>query len=361
VRSFRLAPEWARQDAVILVWPHSHSDWASANNGRQLESINKTYIEMSRYISRHQKLILVAYDTKHKQHIHHTLTLSNIKQDNVVYVEILTNDTWVRDYGPIITHSEAVDPDIDDSNSQATLLNFSFNAWGRKYNHKHDSLFNQNLIQKLSITTASLEIDLVLEGGNLEVNHQGELLSSSTCFKRKTSDQNIELASLEHDFETWFCKNVQWIHDVTLNGDDTDGHIDTLARYCNDDIIVYSAPGNKSDPNNNALHSLADQLKNLKRDTSNNFELIPLPLPEPLFTDGNQLPATYANFLITNEYVLVPVFNDKQDSYALKTIDDLFPSRQIIDIDSTILIQQYGGIHCASMHIPASISYEDNF
>lgn len=350
--SFRLAPEWARQDTIILVWPHLHSDWARTNHGQQLVTIDKTYIEMSRYISRGQKLLVVAYDAKHKLHIQNALTLNNINQENIVYVEIPTNDTWVRDYGPIVVDSSGVD-----DSQQATLLNFTFNAWGNKFNHDQDNLFNQQLIEKLAISTPSVEIDFILEGGNLEVNQQGELLSSSTCFKRKASDQNKELAVIEDDFETWFCNHTHWIHNVTLHGDDTDGHIDTLARFCNDDIIVFSARGNKSDPNNNALDSLEQQLKNLRRDNANSFEFVPLPLPEPIFFDGNQLPASYANFLITNDRVLVPVFNDKQDSYALKEIDNLFPSREIIDIDSTALIQQYGGIHCASMHLPVDISY----
>jgi agmatine/peptidylarginine deiminase len=364
VGSFRLAPEWARQEAVILVWPHTHSDWANASNDRQLITIDKTYIEMSRYISRGQKLILVTYDAEHKQHIQNALTLNNINQDNIVFVEIPTNDTWVRDYGPIIVEPDAIDTNHQaylHANLQANLLDFTFNAWGNKYSYNLDNLFNQNLIQELAISIPNLEIDLVLEGGNLEINSQGELLSSSTCFKRKAADENTKLSTLERNFETWFCQKTQWIHDVTINGDDTDGHIDTLARFCSDDIIAYSAPGIKSDPNNNALHSLADQLKNLKRDAVNNFELVPLPLPEPIFHDGDQLPASYANFLITNNQVLVPVFNDKQDTIALKVIDDLFPTREIIDIDSTTLIQQYGGIHCASMHLPTCISYEDSF
>ena len=354
--SFRLAPEWARQDAVILVWPHLSSDWADASNSHQLKAIDQTYIEMSRYISRGEKLFLVAYNAKHKQHIQNALTHNRIPQDNIVFIEIPTNDTWVRDYGPIIVEPESVNAN-EDTTLQPILLNFTFNAWGNKYKHNHDNLFNQNLIQQLSISTPSREIDFVLEGGNLEINNHGELLSSNTCFKRNPSDQNEELDSIERDFEKWFCNKLLWIHDVILQGDDTDGHIDTLARFCNDDVIVYSALGNKSDPNNEALDSLAKQLNKLKRDTTSSFELVPLPLPDPIFHAGNQLPASYANFLITNEHVLVPVFNDKQDTYALKVLEELLPAREIIDVDCTTLIQQYGGIHCASMHLPSCISY----
>lgn len=353
--SFRLAPEWARQDAVILVWPHTHSDWANASNEQQLEAIDATYIEMSRYISRDEKLFLVAYNAQHQQHIQHALALNDINQDNIVFIVIPTNDTWVRDYGPIVVEQDAINTNQQDTQ----LLDFTFNAWGNKYEHDDDNAFNHNLIQQLSISTPKIEIDFVLEGGNLEINTQGELLSSSACFKRIPYNKNQALNTIQGNFLEWFCNKLLWIHDVALQGDDTDGHIDTLARFCNDDFIVYSAQGNKSDPNNIALESLTNQLNNHKRESTNKYELTPLPLPEPIFINGKQLPASYANFLITNKHVLVPVFNDKQDTSTLKLLDELFPSREIIDIDSRALLTQYGGIHCASMQLPACISYED--
>ena len=341
--SHRLAPEWARQDAVILVWPHSHSDWANSDNRSQLEAIEKTYIELSRYISRHQKLILVAYNLAHQQYIQKTLSNHGTKQENVIFIEIATNDTWVRDYGPI-----AVKSDIE-----LKILDFKFNAWGNKYAHEDDDAFNQRFKQKINNDLPIQNINFVLEAGNLEINDQGILLCSSSCLTRKPHQQEISLNSLEHDFENWFgCNQVLWLDDVMLNGDDTDGHIDTLARYCADEIIAYTAVGNNSDPNNEALNSLFSQLKIMQQSQAIISELVPLPSPKPIFDNGNQLPATYANFLITNNYIFVPVFNDQQDNYALKTIDDLFPEHEIIDIESNTLIQQYGGIHCATMQIP---------
>ena len=336
--SFRLAPEWVRQDAVILVWPYSNSDWKN-----HIDEIESTYIELSRYIARHQKLLLIAYDKVHVIHIQKTLAHNNVTQKNIEFIDIPTNDTWVRDYGPVVVRS----------GSESIFLDFKFNAWGNKYIHESDNLFNQAFKKKLNVRAQYQSINFILEAGNLEINSKGTLLTSSTCFKRNSLQENKSLMQLENNFEEWFgCSKVLWIDDVVLKGDDTDGHIDTLARYCDDDLLVYSVSINNSDPNHDLLESLMLQLKTIKQNTSDISELIPLPMPKPIFSGGRQLPATYTNFLITNKCVYVPVFNDQQDNYALKTIDELFPAHEIIDIESNALIQQYGGIHCATMQVP---------
>lgn len=336
--SYRLAPEWARQDAVILIWPHSRSDWID-----QLDAIENTYLELSRYISRHQNLILVAYDEAHQQKIETVLSKHSINQNNIIFLVIATNDTWVRDFGPIYV----------EANYTKKMLNFTFDAWGGKYSHTLDNEFNQVFKQKINGHTSCLDIDFVLEGGNLEINDQSILLSASSCFKRETIKKTINIENIESKFNAWFgCNKILWINDVQIIGDDTGGHIDTLVRFCKNDVIAYSAQGHHTDSNNECLQHLEHQVKFFKKSESCIAEIVPLPSPAPIFKAHKQLPATYTNFLITNKYVFVPVFNDKQDNFALRIIDDLFPSREIIDIESKTLIQQYGGIHCATMQIP---------
>lgn len=335
---YRLAPEWARQDAVILIWPHPNSDWLE-----QLNAIEKTYVELSRYISRYQKLVLITYNEAHQQNIEDLLSKHCVEQENIIFLDITTDDTWVRDFGPIYV----------ESNNDLKMLNFTFNAWGGKYSHQHDNAFNSIFKQKINNHITSLDIDFVLEGGNLEVNSQSVLLSSSSCFKRSTTEILINTEFIETKFHEWFgCEKTLWINDVVLAGDDTGGHIDTLVRFCKDDVIAYTAQGHHADPNSEHLQTLEHQIKMLHNDEPSISEIVPLPCPLPIFKNSNQLPATYANFLITNKQVFVPVFNDKQDNNSLKIIDDLFPSREIIDIESNALIQQYGGIHCATMQIP---------
>ena len=334
----RLAPEWERQDAIIIVWPHLHSDWT-----RHLAVIEKTYLELSKHICRHQRLIVVAYDEAHLLHIREKLNHSSVHTGNVTYVTIATNDTWVRDYGPVYISS----------NNDLSILDFKFDAWGQKYNYARDNAFNTKLIEQLNLNISYKPIDQVLEAGNIEVNNKGELLCSISCLNRNNNESVTHVSQLEEKFSDWFGINkTYWIDEVQLKGDDTDGHIDTLARFCTDDIIAYSATGKQSDVNNEALNQLAIQLKSICKQSNNRIGLAPLPLPKPIFLSAKQLPATYINFLITNETVLVPVFNDQQDNNALKLIDELFPSRQIIDIASSTLIQQFGGIHCATMQVP---------
>ncbi len=336
-----LAPEWERQDAIIMVWPHPHSDWI--NN---LEAIEETYLNLSGHICKQQCLIVVAYDYVHLQHVQQKIAVQSIDSKNILFVTVPTNDTWVRDYGPIFICA----------NDKSIMLDFKFDAWGEKYSYEHDNVFNVKLIEQLNINASYENIDQILEAGNIEINNSSELLCSSTCFRRGCNAAFINLAALEQKITDWLgSSKIYWIDAVRLEGDDTDGHIDTLARYCADRSIVYSAIGHPNDVNNKSLNLLEAQLKSINKKSNNRLDLIPLPLPSPIFISNKQLPATYTNFLIANETVLVPVFKDHQDDYALNVFADLFPTREVIGIESTALIQQFGGLHCAAMQIPAGI------
>lgn len=338
--SSRLVPEWQRQDAIIIVWPHPYSDWID-----NLVAIEKTYLELTYCISRHQRLILVAHDAVHELHIRHRLEGQSINSGNITFTTIPTDDVWIRDYGPICTVSD----------NGLNVLDFVFDGWGQKYRHEQDNAFNARLIKRSGLKGLHSHVDQVLEAGNIEINGRGELLCSSLCFRRNGDIPDFDTGQLEKKFAAWFGSvETYWIDDVRLQGDDTDGHIDTLARFCTDDVMVYSAPGHKNDANNEALKQLAMQLHSIKK-RNNKIELVPLPLPDPIFLSGKQLPASYTNFLITNKSVLVPTFNDKRDGHALKVLEELLPTREIVEIDSTVLIQQRGGLHCATMQLPENI------
>ena len=334
----RLASEWERQDAIIIVWPHAYSDWAHT-----LDHIEVTYLELCKYICRQQGIVLVACDNAHESHIKQKLNAASINCKNITFVTIPTNDTWVRDYGPVCTGS----------GTGQTLLDFEFDGWGQKYDHALDNAFNARLVEHQELKVSYRSVNQVLEAGNIEINSHGELLCSRTCFRQNGSALHTDLIRLEDQLGSWLgCSKIHWLDGIQLEGDDTRGHIDTLARFCANDIIVYSASRNRNDANHTIAARLAMQLETIRKQSCNRFELVPLPLPDPMFRSGQQLPATYTNFLITNNTVLVPVFNDKWDDYALRIIDELFPDREIVDIESNALIQQFGGLHCATIQIP---------
>lgn len=334
----RLASEWERQDAIIIVWPHSHSDWAHT-----LNQIEVTYLNLCKYIGRQQDIILVAYDNAHVLHIQQKLGAASVDCQNITFATIPTNDIWVRDYGPVCVGS----------GTGQTLLDFEFDGWGQKYECSLDNAFNTKLFGHLKPMASYRSASQVLEAGNIEINSHGELLCSRTCFRRNSRTLHTDLVRLEEQLGKWLeCSKIHWLDTIQLAGDDTHGHVDTLARFCTNDIIVYSASCNRHDANHAQSARLAMQLAIIRKQSCNRFELVPLPLPDPMFRSGQQLPATYTNFLITNHTVLVPVFNDKRDNHALRTLDELFPDREIIDIESNALIQQSGGIHCATKQIP---------
>ena len=334
----RLAPEWERQDAIVIVWPHPYSDWAP-----RLEQIEPVYLQICKYVGKHQSIILIAYNKAHALDIGNMLSAAGIGCENVSFASIPTNDTWIRDYGPVCTVS----------GHRKFLLDFQFDGWGQKYNWQLDNAVNANLVKNLRFKASYLCIDQVLEAGNIEINGQGELLCSRTCFERDGPQPDTEFTQLEKQLEHRLgCRKVHWLDQVQLAGDDTCGHVDTLARFCTNDIIAYSACQNPKDVNHETLGQLSMQLLEINKQGGNRFELVPLQMPDPIFLNGQQLPATYTNFLITNDCVLVPVFHDRQDDCTLKLMDELFPDREIVDIESGTLIRQRGGLHCAAMQIP---------
>ena len=304
---------------------------------------NPSICKYANISAKHQAIILIAYDEAHALDIRNKLSAAGISCGNVSFVTISTNDTWIRDYGPVCTVS----------GHRKFLLDFQFDGWGQKYNWQLDNAVTAHLVKDLGFRATHQSIDQVLEAGNIEINGRGELLCSRTCFERSHPLSDTGLTKLEEQFEHRLgCRKVLWLDQVQLAGDDTCGHVDTLARFCTNDIIAYSACKNPKDVNHETLGRLSMQLAEINRQGCNSFELVPLQLPDPVSLNGRQLPATYANFLITNNCVLVPVFHDRQDDCTLKLMDELFPDREIVDIESGALIRQRGGLHCAAMQIP---------
>ncbi len=344
--SFCFPAEWAPQSAVMLTWPHDKSDWAP-----HLNSVEPVFVEIARHISQRQGLLIVARDETHKDHIRHCLSQAGIDADTCQLYQIPSNDTWARDHGPIGVYTEG----------KLHLLNFIFNAWGGKFPaHKDDAISRQLQQQGAFGDTPLLSQDLVLEGGALETDGQGTLLAVRRSLIDPARNPCLSQAQIESSLNRILgIRRFLWLDRGGLAGDDTDGHIDTLARFSSKNQILYQGCDNPDDPNHGELQAMAEELRRLKTDSGGPYRLSALPSPHPIYDEkGQQLPASYANFLIINGAVLVPTYGDQADKIALATIGQAFPEREIIGINCLPIIRQYGSLHCLTMQIPAVLDVD---
>ncbi len=340
----RFPPEWAAQSAVLIAWPFEKGDFS-----RWLADVEKTYEDIALAVSSRQKLIIACRDQDHRLRIEDRLSLRQANMGHIVLVEIPYNDVWVRDTAPLTV----------ETGDGAKLLDFRFNGWGNKYEHGDDARLARNLYNTGILGKPPMEaVDFVLEGGSLETDGEGSLLTTTRCLLNPNRNPDYSQAQIEEKLKSAFgLKRILWLHHGYAEGDDTDAHVDTLARFCAPDVIAHTACADQEDPLYGDLKAMEDELKTLRTATGKPYRLVSLPIPQPIHNeDGERLPATYANFLIINGAVLVPVYGDPADEIALARLADCFPGREIVGIPSIALIRQFGSIHCMTMQFPRSIS-----
>lgn len=338
-----LPPEWAPQSGVMLTWPHSHSDWQHI-----LAEVDRVYCELATQISRREQALIVAYDQQHRDHIERLLQQAQVETHKLRFAICKSNDSWARDHGPITVIE----------NGQPVLLDFIFNGWGGKYASDLDNGLTHALQQQGCFHALTVEpIDMVLEGGSIDANGQGLLLTTSNCLLTDTRNPGLSRAQIETALKNHLgIHTVLWLEHGHLAGDDTDSHIDTLARFCNDNTIAYTVTTDRNDEHFDGLQKMEQELKTCVQALEQPMRLVALPLPPAQYNpDGKRLPATYANFLIINEAVLVPTYGAGTDAEALAILQDCFPEREIIGIDCLPLIQQFGSLHCVTMQFPAGV------
>lgn len=312
----RLPAEWEPQDAVLLAWPHEKTDWAPV-----LKEAQQTFDHIALAVERFQRVIRVAPDA----------------------FNLPTDDTWARDFGPITI----------EENGAPFLLDFTFNGWGNKFPAEQDNRITQALHQLGAFgNTPMRSIDLVLEGGSIESDGEGTLLTTAECLLNPNRNPNLSKEQIETALRNELgADTILWLNHGALLGDDTDAHIDTLARLAPERTIVYTACDDPADEH-------YDELKKMERELEAfpDYRLLPLPWPSPKYDDeGHRLPATYANYLVINGAVLVPTYNDPADDSALAVVQKAFSDREIIGIDCSTLILQHGSLHCVTMQIPKGV------
>lgn len=343
--NYFLPPEWHSQRGVMLTWPHRDSDWASS-----LEQVEPVFVEIARHIIAREELIISCFDEAHRQHI--KALLSSSDSSRLHFYIVPSDDTWARDHGPItvIARSEKHDEAI-----QKVLLDFIFNGWGNKFSAVRDNQVSKQLYQQGTFGEVEFcPIDFVLEGGSIEVDGQGTLLTTRRCLLAKTRNPLLSQTEIENTLKDFLgIKRFLWLEHGFLAGDDTDSHIDTLARFTDAKTICYVSCDDPKDPHYAELNQMAEELQRFEDYQGNPYRLVKLPWPSPKYhAKGQRLPATYANFLIINDAILVPIYRDEKDVEALKQLQICFPDREVIGIDCLPLIEQGGSLHCVTMQLP---------
>ncbi|MBR4192125.1 MAG: agmatine deiminase family protein [Prevotella sp.] len=323
---WRLPAEWEPQEGVQLTWPHAGTDWAPI-----LNDIIVVYHSMAREIARRERLIVVAPEDAAR---------------DCVKIICPTNDTWARDHGFI---------SLVDDNGHRRLLDYKFNGWGEKFEASLDNAINRRLYDLGEIAGEySDNLDFVLEGGSIESDGRGTIFTTSQCLLAPHRNQPMTKAEIEERLRRDLCaERVLWIDYGNLIGDDTDGHIDTIVRVCPDDTLLYMGCDNPEDEQYEDLRKMEAQLQSFRTLEGKPYRLMKLPMPHPIYDGEDRLPATYANFLIINDAVLCPTYNQPDiDSEALRIIAKAFPDREIIGIDCCPVICQHGSLHCCTMQFP---------
>lgn len=327
----------------MLTWPHAHSDWAE-----NLGAIEAVYIALAREISAHERVLIACHDQDHRTIVRRQLAAAGADMQRIALHAAASNDTWARDHGPITVNI----------NGEWRLLDFRFNGWGEKYAHALDDAITDHLHRAGAFGDTPLEaIDLVLEGGSIEVDGQGTLLTTTRCLLAPNRNPGLDQRELEnHLRQRLGVERILWLQHGDIPGDDTDGHIDILARFCDPRTITYVTSKQSQDACHAELKAMAQQLEGFRSATGAPYHLVPLPSPAPIYDrHGKRLPATYANFAIINDAVLVPTYNDAADEQACARLASCFPRRKLVTIDARALIRQYGSIHCALMQLPAGV------
>jgi len=336
----RLPAEWEEQDGVLMAWPHEDTDWAP-----DLHSVQQVTIAIAKEIVRYEPVLLVAPDIDDAGR---SMTDAGLAPERIRLFKVPTNDTWARDFGPLIVFEDKT----------PLVLDFRFNGWGLKFRSDLDNQITRRLAASGAFGASQIEtMGLILEGGSIESDGKGTILTTSNCLL--SPNRNPQLS--RGDIEAFLCRvlgarRILWIENGHLAGDDTDSHVDTLARFCPDDTIIYTECDDTSDEHYEAMTAMADELKSFRTLDGRPYRLLGLPWPEAVYDeDGRRLPATYANFLIINGAVLAPLYGGRNDSAAVEVISRAFPKREVIGVHCRPLLPGHGSLHCITMQIPKGV------
>ena len=331
--NYQLLPEWTQQDAVMLVWPDQNTDWQP-----WLDDVQNVYLKIIESLNQASTNVVLLV---RNGEIKNCLAKLN-KSSQVLIVKTDFNDTWIRDYGFLsCAHGSSLRP-----------IEFVFNGWGQKFDAAKDNQINQHVLSQLCQQPIK-SFELVVEGGALEIDQDGTLLSTELCLTNPKRNGHKSMVAYQQDFQNFLgAKKSIILQNGHLDGDDTDGHIDTLVRFTPDKGLVIQSAFNRTDDSH--FQGLAALVKECQQ-VLPTHQIFELPLPHIVNSRGDRLPASYANFLISNQYILCPVYQQTEDKLAMQVMQKAYPEFTIVPINCLPLVQQFGSLHCISMHIPCGI------
>lgn len=337
--------EWEPHEAVWIGWPHNPADWPG-----KIAAIHFVYAEIARRIAESEKVRIIVNDATHEVKATAVLRRSNVSRENIEFFHIPSNRGWMRDTGPIFVKAD---------NGTNAVAGFKFNGWAKYDDHELDTKIARTLAKKLKKNYSQVKYKnrhFVLEGGAIDVNGRGTLITTEECLlDEKVQVRNPGVNREEYErilAESLGATNVLWLG-RGIAGDDTHGHVDDLCRFVDGKTVVVCREKNKNDENYEPLEENRERLEGMRLEDGSKIAVEFLPMPEPVVYRGQRLPASYANFLITNSSVLVPTFNDPNDRYALGILADLFPKRRVVGIHALDLVWGLGTLHCLSQQQPA--------
>jgi agmatine/peptidylarginine deiminase len=330
--------EWQKQWGILLTWPHASTDWQD-----NLQAAEACYVQIAQAITQYENLLIICQDESHQLYIQGLL--NTCSQNHLHFLQATYNDTWIRDYGFITIYADG----------KPKLLNFTFNAWGNKFESSLDNAINQQLHKHAAFESYSMQtINWILEGGSIETDGKNTLLTTEKCLLNPNRNPDLSKTDIEsHLKEQLGIERIFWLKHGHIEGDDTDAHIDTLARFADAHSIIYMQSSDDSE-----LQKMEAELNAFGTTEGQQYTLYPIPLPKPAITDkdGRKLPASYVNFLIINNAVLLPVYGIKEDDIAIKQTEKAFPEHKVIPINCRALIAQNGSLHCITMQVPELIN-----
>jgi agmatine deiminase len=337
---YRMPAEWEPHEATWLSWPHKLESWPD-----KFEPVPQIFVEIVKYLCPHERVNINVKDVEMEEAVKSLLRAGSVPVANVQFHHIPTNDAWARDHGPIFITRQ------NNSRSELAIVDWKFNAWGGKYPpYDLDDVVPTRIAERFNLPLFTP--DIIMEGGSIDVNGKGTLLTTESCLLNKNRNPHLNKEQIEEYLKTYLgVTHILWLGDGIV-GDDTDGHIDDLTRFVNPTTLVTVLEDDPSDENYELLLENYSRLQSMKDQDGKPFNIVTLPMPGVIEFQEQRLPASYANFYIANNVVLVPTYNHANDKTAISTLQSLFPNRRVVGIDCTDLVWGLGAIHCVTQQQP---------